>query len=149
MCRSPKHELLFLSTLVVNGCFGGDFIAVEGDLPDMLFDTNSDGLLLRVGVSRVANNVIFEDQAVGMSPDADSRRFFAYTVVLDDIFFKAIAVGRHSQSFVAEEHAIQVVRADNVPAQKVVGIFVPDGDAESAITLKNVVCEQAVPDPPA
>ena len=149
MCSSPKHKLLFLRASVVNGCFGGDFITVEGDLPDLLFDTNSDGLLLRVGVSRVANDVIFEDQIVGMSPDADPRRFPADAVVLDDIFFQAIAVGRHAQSFVAEEHAILVVRANHVGAKKVVGIFVPYGDAESAIAFQNVVCEQAVPDPPA
>ncbi len=135
------NELLFLSTSVVNGCFGGDFISVQGDLPNVLFDTNSDGLFLQVGVSRVTNDVVVEDQAVGMSPDADPRRFPVDTVVFDDIFFQTITVGCHSQCFVAEEHAILVVRADNVGAKKVVGIFVPDGDAELPITFQNVVCE--------
>ena len=140
-CAVLLNELLFFRAPVVNGCFGGDFIAVEGDLPDVLFNTNSDGLLLRVALSCVTDDVIFENQIVCVSPDADPRRFPADAVVLDDIFLQTIAVGRHSQSFIAEEHAVLVVRADNVGAEKIVGIFVPDGDAESTIAFQNVVCE--------
>jgi len=80
---SPKCRPL-LRPPVVDCCFSDDFIAVEGNPAYVLFDTNSDGLLLHLAPACVADGIIFEYEIVGIFADSNSRRFLADGVVLDD-----------------------------------------------------------------
>jgi len=125
------------------------FITVQCYFSDLLFDKDSDGLLLRLGFSRVTDDVVLEHQIVCLSPNTDTSGFTAYAVVLDDIFLQTVAMGRHPQGFISEKDAVLAVRSYNIPAKKIVGIFVPDGNSELPVLFENVVGKQPVPYPPA
>jgi len=84
-----------------------------------------------------------------MSPNTNPGGFSTGSIVFDDILFEAIAMGGHSQRLFAEKNSVPMVQTDKVATKQIVGIFVPDGNAESTVPFQNIVFKQPVPDPPA
>ena len=134
---------------VVNPDFRIYFISVQDNLPDLLFDTNPCGLRLCFVRSGVTNDVVFEYQVVRLPSNTNPGGFSTGPIVFNDILFETIAMGGHSPRFVAEKDPIPMVQADKVATKQIVGIFVPDGNAESTVPFQNIVFKQPVPDPPA
>ncbi len=87
------------------------------------------------------NNIVFENQIVGLPSNTNTCCLSFGTIVLDDIFFEAISMGGHSQGFISEKDTIPAVRTDDVAANKIVRVFVPDGNTELAVTFQNIIFE--------
>ena len=81
--------------------------------------------------------------------DADAGNFFVNAVVLDYVQLKAIAMCGHAQRLIAEEDSIAMIQQYLVAVNKIVGILVSDRNAVSAVSLNDIVPEQAMPDAPA
>jgi hypothetical protein len=149
-CASLKttNAPLFLTT-VHQDLFSADFVAFEGDGANFFVQLNADELALLVGGTGVADDVVFEDEIARFAADLDGWRRFGCAVVFNDVFFDAIAVAGHAFGFIAEMNAGLLIAADLVFAEKIVGIFVADGNSEAAVVFEDVVFENAVFDAPA
>src|SRR5260221_2106147 len=128
-------------------CF--NLLPFQNLLGRRFLDAESHRLAAGFGGAGVADDVVAEDQIFGFSPHSDTSGIALEAVVLNHIFFETIAVTRHPFCFIAEVHSVLFVRSNLILLQKIVGILVPDGNAETAIILQDVLLKQPVPDPPA
>jgi len=135
--------------LIVNYSFGLYPVTAERYSPHLLFNTNSNGLLLCLALAAIPNYVVLENQIIGLPSNTDTGNLLAFAIVLDDVFLQTIAMRCHWQRLIAEEYAVLMVHAYLVAADEIVGVLVPDGNAVSAVALENIVLEQSMPDAPA
>src|SRR5262245_7546773 len=96
---------------IIDFCFAFDSIAIKEDFAGVLFNTDTDDLLLCVGWAGVANDVVFENEVFRLAAHANTRGVAFGPVVLDQIIFQPIAMAGHANRLVAEEHTLLVIRA--------------------------------------
>src|SRR5439155_25895766 len=90
-----------------------------------------------------------EHQASGLAAHANAGGVTVVAVVFNQVVLEAIAVSGHALGFVAEVHAVLMIRANLVVFQKIVAVLVADRDAKPTIVLQNVLLKQPVPNTPA
>src|SRR5205809_2572359 len=146
--RGIPTELLRLP-FVVHFCRGLNLIVFESDLAGLFFDVDASGLFARFQGASVADDVVAENKVLGLAAHADAGGVTFAAVVLNEVVLKPVAMRSHAGGFVAEENPVLMVGAHFVILQKIVGVFVADGDAETAVVFEDIFLEQPILDAPA
>jgi hypothetical protein len=105
------------------------FFSIVGDEPgglhliafysydtDFFIQSNTDVLFAITFGTGVTNDIIFENQVVGLAPDTDASSLLLQPIVLDHIILEAVSITRHPFAFISEENSILVIAAHLVIA---------------------------------
>src|SRR6266487_3029136 len=134
---------------VLNRRWRVDGVAVRLDLAHAFLQPDAGDLLAVVARAGVADGVAFEDQVTRFSAHANAGGSPLQAIVFDEVVLDAIAMAGHADGLVAKADSVLLVAKDLVAADEIVGVLVPDADAEAAVGLERVVLENSVLDPPA